>query len=391
MTTAGVRTGKRWGRPFSLDGALVVLVVLQLVELVLARPGAVSVSVVVLTVMATAALLVRRRSALAATLTCLASHAALIQLLPSGLSTTFFALLVALAVFGSLPAKVAATGLVGGIAVAGEGAWLDVYGGGFSDFGLGAAVLAAAWLCGLLVARRGRAAEEAATRAEVAERRRREAAREAVDAERARVTRELHDVVAHGLTVLVVQTVAAQDDIEHGADAADVLPRLRATEEVARQSLTELRTLLDVLRDDAADDAEGQPPAVAGLSGIEHLVAQTRAAGLEVDLVVEGEPFTLEQGVGLAAYRIVQEGLTNVLKHGRGGATVTVSFDRGGVGVEVLNHGCRRPSETGLGGSGRGLAGLRERASMFGGTFEAGPVGQGFRVASRLPQRGVAG
>jgi signal transduction histidine kinase len=390
MTTARAWVVVRWGRVNLLDGGLVGLVVLQLLELILARPGAVSVSVVVLTVMGTASLLVRRRSALTATLMCLGSHAALIQLLPSGLSTTFFALLVALAVVGGLPLTVAVTGLVAGVAVAGEGAWLDVYGGGFADFGLSAAVLAAAWLCGLLLARRGRAAVEASARAERAEQRRRRAAKEAVDAERARVTRELHDVVAHGLTVLVVQSVAAQDDIEHGAEAADVLPRLRATEEVARQSLNELRTLLDVLRDEVAEDADRQPPPLGGLAGIEQLVAQTRNAGLEVDLVVDGEPVTLEQGVGLAAYRIVQEGLTNVLKHGRGGATVTVSFDQGGVSVEVLNQE-RRPTATGLGGSGRGLAGLRERASMFGGTFEAGPVGQGFRVASRLPQRGVSG
>jgi signal transduction histidine kinase len=365
-----------------MDAFLVLLVCLQLLELWLARPQQHTVAGVLLTAMTTATLLLRHRAPVAATLLCLAAHATLVQLQPSGLSTTFFALLVALAVIGGLPTTAAVAGLVGAVGVAAEGAWLDVYGGGIADFAMSTAVLGAAWVLGWMLARRDHSIQEARARAAEAEQEQRRAAEEAVALERARVTRELHDVVAHGLTVLVVQTVAAQEDIQHGAAPETVLSRLSATEQVARQSLGELRMLLGMLHE---VDSGPAPEPEGGLAGVTALVDQLRGTGLRVRLDVTGTPTDLGPGLDLTVYRVVQESLTNVVKHGAGGeATVSLSFDGDRVGVTVLSD-LPAAARSRAPGAGRGLAGLRERTAMYGGEFDAGPDGGRFRVRCSLP------
>ena len=200
-----------------VDVLLVLLVVVQLVELFATRQQVASVAVVVLMVVGTGALLLRARVPLPSVALAVGGFAALIQLVPASLSSTFFALLVVVGVIGSLSGPAAWLGLVGAWGIAFEGAWLDRYGGGVADFAMSAAIMAGAWVCGRLIGHGARAAAASAERVAAAERSRTEAASLAVREERARMTRELHDVVAHGLTVLVVQSVAAQQDLVDGA------------------------------------------------------------------------------------------------------------------------------------------------------------------------------
>jgi len=375
----------RPSRALLLDAFLVLLTCLQLLELWLARPAAHTVTGVLLTVMSTASLLLRHRSQFAAAAGCLAAHAMLVQLQPDGLSTTFFALIVAAAVIGAGPTGVAVAGLLGGLGIAVEGAWLDVYGGGLADFAMSAAVLGGAWLAGWLLARHGRVAAAAQIQVREAEEASRRAGEEAVAAERARLTRDLHDVVAHGLTVVVVQSVAAQEDLAHGEASVSLPRRLAEIEETARQSLSELRTLLGILGE-SAEQPLVRPS--AGISGIDSLVEQARAAGVAAELRVEGEQRALAPGVELTTYRVVQEALTNVLKHGARQASVTVRYAQHCIDVEVLSDLAPDRGAAAVPGAGRGLAGLRERVGLYSGTFEAGPCPQGFRIRCAVPLSG---
>ena len=362
-----------------VDALLVLCAVLQVVELVTTRRSDVGVAVIVLMALAPTAMLLRRRVPLPAVVVSFGCFAALIQLVPSSLPTTFLALLLVIGVSGSLPRHAAAAGLVGALAVGIEGAWLDRYGGGVGDFALSAAIMAGVWTCGLLVARAASAAARSADRLAEAEQARVEAADEAVREERARMTRELHDAVAHALTVLVVQTVAAQEDLEHGEPRERLARRLGATEEVAREALWELRTLLGIL----GGGVEG-PPAT-GLAGVEALVARLSSPEFPVDLRVGALPAEWGHGAELAVYRIVQEGLTNALKHGDGrGATVVLGGGPTVLTVEVEN-GVRAESVASVPGSGRGLPGLQDRLAQLGATLEVHQAGGRFCLRCALP------
>lgn len=362
----------------AVDVLLGLLVAAQLAELWLGRPEERALSLAVLVVISTGVLFLRRRVPLAAVLLCLGGHAALIQLQPNGLATTFLALLLAVGLFGGMAPVPAVFGLVGSWLVAAEGAWLDSRGGGLADFALSAAIFTGVWAAGFLLARSSRAAHSAAERAAAAEDAHRRAAEDAVREERARMTRELHDVVAHGLTVLVVQSVAAQEDLEHGADLAQVARRLRASEDVARESLHELRTLLGILG--AGTEGAG---AASGVTGVEALVGRLRSAGLDVALEVEGDPGGIGPGLELATYRIVQEGLTNAAKHGAGPAVVRLRVADAQVEIVVENP-CALQSA--LPGAGRGLPGLRERVALHHGTLEAGAEDGHYRLRAVLPE-----
>jgi signal transduction histidine kinase len=228
-----------------------------------------------------------------------------------------------------------------------------------------------AWTAGRVV--RHRAEQAVAAEATSGER-----AREAVSAERVRIARELHDVVAHSVSIIAVQAGAAEELVER--DPSQARQHMAAVRRTAREALVEMRRLLGVLREDAAT-YNPQP----GLARVEELLDDARAAGVPVELREEGErPATLAPGIDLAAYRIVQEALTNVRKHaGPVETTVTVRYGDDGIALEVVNA----PGATGNGGgSGHGLAGMRERARVYGGTVEAGPDGGGgFAVRARLP------
>ena len=205
-------------------------------------------------------------------------------------------------------------------------------------------------------------------------------ARIAAAAERARIARELHDVVAHHVSVMVVQADGAGYALR--ADPARAEAALQAIAGTGRQALTEMRRLLGVLR--SADERATLAP-MPGLDELRELLDQARAAGLEVSYTLSGTPRELPEGVELAAYRVVQESLTNTRKHAGLAATaaVTLRYEPTGVTVEVTDNGLGVTSEyTG----GHGLAGMRERIGMYGGTVIAGPLpGGGFGVTARLP------
>jgi signal transduction histidine kinase len=252
---------------------------------------------------------------------------------------------------------------------------------------------AVAWVAGLAVRARAEQAEVAeshATQAEQqaevaeshatqAEQERDAATRVAVAEERVRIARELHDIVAHAVSVMVLQVGAVR---HHLPDAmAEDRDALRGVEQAGRGALAEMRRLLSVMRRDG-DGVEFAPQ--PGLDGLDSLVKEIGRAGLPVELHLDGERFPLPAGIDLSAYRIVQEGLTNALKHARAShAEVTVRYAPDEVGIEVRDDGTgATPSD----GYGHGLIGIRERVKLYGGEMTAGMTnGGGFTLSTRLP------
>jgi signal transduction histidine kinase len=242
-----------------------------------------------------------------------------------------------------------------------------------------AVALAAAWLFGDVARRRRHVTELLQERADQLERTQEEVARRAVAEERLRIARELHDVVAHSMSVVAVQ--AASGRLVVDTDPARAREALVAIEDTSRSALDEMRRLLGVLRQDG--DGNGREPA-PGLGDLDRLVAQTVEAGVPVSVRVEGARRALSPGADLTAYRIVQEALTNVRKHAPGAAaSVTVRYQEDCVHIEVADDGGGRPARPP--GTGHGLVGMRERVALYGGAVEAGPAtGGGFRVAAVL-------
>jgi signal transduction histidine kinase len=229
------------------------------------------------------------------------------------------------------------------------------------------------------------AAARHAARAQLAEERARRseaAAERAAEEERGRIARELHDVVAHSVSVMTVQAGAVRRLL--APEQAREREALLTVEETGRQALTEMRRLLGVLRQEGESAALTPQP---GLGTIDSLVQQVREAGLPVELTFEGERIALPPGVDLSAYRIVQEALTNALRHaGPARAWVSVRYRADEVEVEVANDG--RSKEN---GDGHGLVGMRERVALCGGVLSAGPrPGGGYTISARLPVAGSA-
>lgn len=217
------------------------------------------------------------------------------------------------------------------------------------------------------------------------EEQREEHARRAVSEERDRIARELHDVIAHSVSLIIVQAGAAQRLVER--DPAGAQRALETIRTAGSDALDELRRLLDLMRspDGVGSTSEPQP----GVTRLEKLIAQTREAGLRVEYVLDGTQQPLPPGVDLAVYRIVQEALTNVRKHaGPSTARVRIHFSANGVELMVADDG--EGSDHGAKGSGHGLIGMRERVSLYGGTFSSGPRRSGgFEVRARIPFHGV--
>ncbi|MFN2562892.1 MAG: sensor histidine kinase [Jatrophihabitans sp.] len=204
-------------------------------------------------------------------------------------------------------------------------------------------------------------------------------ARAAVADERARIARELHDVVAHSVSLMVVQAGSTRHTLPPGAPG-DVAEALGVIESSGRQALVELRRLLGILRTEQSPELGPAP----GMAEVETLVDQVRLAGLAVRLTVEGERRPLPAGLDLSAYRIVQEALTNSIKHGHPSATdLTVRYRPQALELEVTDDG--GPTGPPPDGTGHGLVGMRERVLLYGGTLEAGFCGSGFRVLASLP------
>ena len=238
-----------------------------------------------------------------------------------------------------------------------------------------------AYAVGRAVRARRQSTQALRERARVAEANQRSLAEQAVADERRRIARELHDVVAHHVSVMGVLATGARRVLRRDPDAAD--EAIATIEETSRATLREMRRLLDVLRTDAEPAADLAPQ--PGLAGIETLVEQVREAGLPVTLRVDGTPGPMEEGVALAVYRIVQEALTNALKHaGAATALVRLTFADGSLAVEVTDTG-RGPAPT-PDRIGHGLVGMRERVALYGGILRTGPrPGGGFRVYARIP------
>ena len=244
--------------------------------------------------------------------------------------------------------------------------------GGSATVSLALLQLAAFCLAGVLVRARRQAASMAA-RNEALERQ----AEQATAAERARIAREMHDIVAHHLSVIVLQAAGARAS---GRPAGATLEKI---ENSARQALADTRRLLGVLRDPAEETGLAPQP---GIGDLDALAASVQAAGLPVSLVIDGDLSALPATVDVSVYRIVQEALTNVLKHaGPARADVTIDCGLDAVTIEVTDDGTAEPGHQAPAG-GHGLAGMRERAAVFGGELAAGPrPGGGYRVRARLP------
>ncbi|MUL44192.1 sensor histidine kinase [Streptomonospora sp. PA3] len=247
--------------------------------------------------------------------------------------------------------------------------------------------LLASWWVGRLVRMRSFHMVELATRAERLERARDAHTRAVLAEERGRIARELHDVVAHHVSVMTVQATAGRRVIERSPERAR--QTLVEIEETGRQAMAEMRRIVDVLREpEGGGAARGPQP---GLAGLADLVQQIRDTGTPVELVAEGAPAELAPGLDLTLYRVVQESLTNVLKHaGRDArATVSVRYGPAAVDVAVTDEGAG-PGEGAppppADEPGHGLVGMRERVALYGGELRAGPrSGGGFEVRARIP------
>lgn len=250
------------------------------------------------------------------------------------------------------------------------------------EFLFGLFVIIGVWVIGDLVRSRQHRADQAVEDVARVEAERDVWAAQVLAEERVRIARELHDIIAHGVSLMGVQAAAARVLIDRDPDAAK--QTLRIVEAQGRESVGELQRLLGVLREpNSCDDLQPQP----GLSDVPALVEQLRQAGKPVELSIQGQPRTVPAGIDLAAYRVVQEALTNSLKHaGSVPARVCVSYERATVAVHVSDHG---PLIAGPVLSGHGLIGMRERIALYGGSLQFGPDTSGqFSVQAQLPLNG---
>ena len=227
--------------------------------------------------------------------------------------------------------------------------------------------------------RRAKRAAELEERASRLERELKERAHAEVLAERTRIARDLHDLVAHSVSLMTVQAGAAR--LLLPSDPARARESLRSVEETGREALADLRRLFGIVRGEEGDAALAPQP---GLARLDALLEQSRKAGLPVEVAIEGKRRMLPPGVDLTAYRIVQESLTNALKHaGPACAQVTIRYGREVLDLEITDDGRRTRNGE---GTGHGLVGMRERVALYGGEFEAGPRRRdGYAVRARLP------
>jgi signal transduction histidine kinase len=220
-----------------------------------------------------------------------------------------------------------------------------------------------------------------------AEQEKREQAAAAVRAERLHLARELHDIVSHSVSAMILQAAGARTLVS--GDDEQVRAALEAIETTGVEAMGELHRLLGLLRAAGSDEDRHSTAPPASLQDLDSLVASVRATGVDVEVVVEGHPTELDRSVGLAAYRIVQEALTNTIKHaGRGAAArIHLRWKADGLTLTIRDRAGLGAHEKAELSSGHGLAGLAERVVLVGGTLEAGPVADGFLVQAHLPTR----
>jgi signal transduction histidine kinase len=297
-------------------------------------------------------------------------------------AATFLAVLAAVFLFGLLEDR--RQGIVGLVIALAAGAvvTLNHPTDGVGDY-LGVALLfTIVWLASFAIGRKLEQAAAAEQRADHLEREREAEARAAVTEERARIARELHDVIGHSVSVMTVQASAVRRRLS--PEQEQEREALEIVEQTGREALAEMRRLVGVLR------RPEEAPALAPQPSLEHLdrlVAQAGESGLPVELRIEGEPVQLPPGVDLTAYRLVQEGLTNAIKHARATkADVVVHYRDGDVEIAVVDNGSGGGDGS---GGGHGLVGMRERVAVYGGEIKAGPRAEGgYELRARLPLQG---
>lgn len=372
---------ERWRTldPRVLDGllALVLAVALQLQLALGGEPRATGVAVLGGLVL-TLPLAWRRRAPLAVVVT-YAAAAALQAALGGGIfdgePPLAAALITGAIAFYSLGAHAGERPALAGLALGVLGLWTTVVVSDHSDL---ASYVFSAGLVALSPWLAGRTSRARALRAEALDREREGLARTAVFEERQRIARELHDVVAHGLVVMVVQAQGARRILDQ--DPARAREALRAIEQTGQTALAEMRRSLGVLREQSAAAELAPQPTLHDLDG---LLEEMRRAGLVVDLRIEGKPRALDEGVDRSAYRLVQEALTNTINHaGLVPTRVTVSYGADELRLEIADEGPGAPDD----GGGHGLVGMRERVRLYGGELEArSDNGHGFVVRARIP------
>jgi signal transduction histidine kinase len=381
------RPGAR--RSIAFDVALALLATAAELAQVIGATGTPSGPALVLAVVAGGALVLRRTAPLAVLATTGAATVAIFALGddPSGVSG-----LIALYTTAALcERRVSLAALVVAAAIAATGSAVTADAPGRETSAWFGAIIAGLltvgiWALGAYVQTQRRYRRELQERAASAEREREQLARIAVHEERASIARELHDIVAHSVSVMLVGVRGARDVLRTSPDAAD--DTLARVEKSGEQSLAELRRILALLREpERKADSRPQP----SLAELNELVASYRTAGLPVRLEVIGEPTRLPGGVELSVYRIAQEALTNALKHSDPtNVTVTLAFRDSRLELEVVDDGTTAAPDAVT--TGQGLVGMRERVALLGGELQTGPRegGGGFRVAARLPVGGDA-
>jgi signal transduction histidine kinase len=311
-----------------------------------------------------------------------AGHGGLVALIPVTL-----AVYTVVATSGRLTALAAVGAAVAAIEV-GE---FVTAGGPAGVFLLAVPTLAAVgWLAGQNVRERQAFVQGVAERAAERER---EQARRASAGERVRIARELHDVVAHAMSIIAVRSGVARMVLDVRPEEAG--EALGIIERTSRQALAEMRLLVGVLRDAEATDLAADRGPAPGLASLPGLVAHISEAAVSVGVRVEGEPRPLSPGVDLSAYRIIQEALTNVVRHAApAAAELTVRYRPDELVIEVIDDGRASLKPPGPGpaadGPGHGIAGMRERAAVYGGKLVAEPTASGFRVLARIPTEQAA-
>jgi len=373
----------RWG----LDAFLVLFAIGEAVAILLSASDVRWIAAL-LAVVSTLVLIARHGRPLVVSIVSLLALGACLFVLREAPTVVFFSLMVTFAIVAAInKTRDAVIAWAVGAALIAAGAWLSSSGDPLADALLTIALCTVTWIIGLLLSRRTRQAALMALRLELTELERARAVQE----ERGRIARELHDVVSHGLTVVVVQTLAARgavDDLPPQA-AAEVDRHMAAVETAAREALADMRTMLGLLQPDEADPDTLAPPSPR-LADIGQLCDRARAAGITVDDTDVDPSLQLSPALELSVYRIVQEALTNVIKHAPG-AQVRVLLERhdDDVCVEVTDDGgtlvgARSPVVDASGG--RGVIGMRERATTYGGTLQAAPASSGgFTVRAVLP------
>jgi signal transduction histidine kinase len=252
----------------------------------------------------------------------------------------------------------------------------------FEDLTFITVLMSGFWIAGRVVWSREQLVRQLAEQAEELQRGRDAEARALVAEQRARIARDVHDVVAHSVSIMVVQAEAGEAQLSPDQPSAECL---RAIQRVGRSTLTELRNVLAAMGEgsSASEEATALAP-TPRLRDAGRLVAELEATGLDIDFRLDGDPDGLPIGVDLAAYRILQEALTNTLRHAAGArVTACVDIDESDVVVDVHDSGDGHAGS--VNGSGRGLLGMRERVRLYGGDVEIGPDRDGFRVRARIP------